>query len=550
MGQQFDLSPALRAGIRPRVEIPRNAMVLKECTNLRSMEYGLKPFRTISQPITDTAITVTAGMVKEWPFPQIFRGKYASYMVGDGPSIAQAYLLAENEDSPWTIVSPGTVSNANQMGEVSPGTGPFTNGSTWHFADFYDTVMFFNGECVVFRAKGADYPSARWWVSANSDATVPTINTGCSFWEGRALLGGFNSSDFRTSAWQTFFNDRVKNTPAHIINEWDVTGGPGQNWIWWSSIGGDDLLGFWSADYLTYGALGSPSDTGYGPDNPWVEELWMRNEAGMRPMPFTGLVQHMVPYGAFVIVYGTNGICAIHNELNQVPEISLPTFGLAEMGLNTLGTASRSASGGTDQVQLFIDEGGELWIIQGEYPTPTKLGFQEIFSNMLGNEIVISHEPLENEFYISDGTETYVLGKTGLSRAPWHPTTVNFAQGGLVGVLFDDDLPNTVTVRTNTFDFGTREIKEIIDIHMGSEEDDDNEWTVTVYYRFDNSVDTAWSSLASIAVRDYGRTALRTVSGVDFEFEFSHPDKTVATLDSIGVEVRVGGKQSIRRLLT
>lgn len=550
MPQKFDLTPSLTSGIRARTETPRNAMVLKECTNLRTTPWGAKGFRAVNQPLTDNYLTNTAALDKTWPHPQIFRGKNASYLIGDTTSATSfVYTLTENVGSDWTVTSVGNIYKVEDLGNNSPNLGTLDTGGSWHFADFYDMVMFFNGSEVIFRSKASDYPTARWWVADNSAGAVPTVTTGAAFWEGRAILGGFNASDFFTTGWQSFFDTWVKNVPAHILAEWDYTSGPGQNWVWWSSIGGDDVLGLYSKDYMVYGAVGTPSDTGFGPDNPYYFELLMRNEAGFRPMPFTGTVQHIIPMGAFAIVYGTNGIAALQNTLNQVPEISLPTFGLHEMGLNTLGIASYSAAGGTDTTQLFIDEGGELWMVQGQPPQAQKLGYQEIFSNMLGNDIVISFDPNEQEFYISDGTDTYLYGRGGLSKSPIHPTTVSFAQGGLVGITYNDSEPTAVTIRTNTFDFGTREVKEIIDINVTNWEDDDDEWTCTVYYRFDNSSETAWSSVSGISLRDTGKVALRHISGVDFEFEFNHPNRSVAELDRVEVEVKVGGKQSFRRLL-
>lgn len=545
MGAQLiKLDEHFKNGLAPDQRVQRNMPFLETCQNLRPTRFGLKDFINISQPFTDSYITSTLGLNKTWPRPQIFRGKKTTYMIGETATESKLYILTENVGSDWTAAVQ-VINDGAQFGATTPSVVTIPTGGTWHFMDFYDTAMFFSGNAVVFKMAGQD---SRWWRT-----TVPGINTGWAFKEGRGFLAGFTPSNYYSSAWRTFFQDLDDNLPANILAMTDFTAGADTNWVWWSTIGGGDLAWMFSNDFGVYGNFDRDESNGYNAANPYIHDLFMRNEYGARPMPWQGTVQMGQELGQGCIVYGDKGVSGLAPYITSPADGSVSGMGLVPIvGFGErLGIASRSAAGGNMSQHLMVDEAGELWRItpaEGAFQAE-RLGYGEIFVNMLGNDILVSYDEHRNEFYIGDSTnETYVFNANGLGGpAPKQPTTVSFAQGGLVGVFFDAAATDAVIIKTERITFP--EPTELIAVFFKGKETNTNQWTMEVHYRMDNRTTTADSTVTGIAIRNNGKTDLNNITVVDMQLRFLNDDKDDCDLEYVEIEVSQGGKKSLRRLL-
>lgn len=535
MGDVLTFDAALRNGIRKDSRIARNTQALDSCINLRTTEYGLKDFIAINEPISAAQFAFWS-VSKAWPHPQLFRGKSETLLFED----TKVWAVIENPSSTWTL---GPIITYDFADWTS--TKAITGDAPWHFMDFYGTWMAFNGTCVVFKTA---------WSTKTFVQDDVTILTGCDFKEGRAFMGGFDTDDFWSSAWQTFLSDYQDNIPQELTDYIDNTKGADGNWVWWSTIGGGDLLWLFSSYLMTYNSLygasgtdlsGETPNTGYDTTTPYLMDLLKLNQAGLRPMPWRGDVLQIRSIGESVVVYGEDGIAALVPFSNPTP-----TMGLREItGIGTsigLGPSGRSAAGGSSAGHCLIDERGDLWVINPDL-TANRLGYNEIFGGMTPANIVVSYDAHEKEFWIGDGTDCYVLTPSGLSRAPQIPTTVFFAEGGACGVVIEPAETDAVEVITHEFDGGHRAIWELTTVRLATTDTDAAGWTVKVDWRTQKSV--AWERTSAVTVDQRG-VAWVKVTGTEFRLVLEHPDRTKADLERIEVELTRGGKKVLTRVAT
>lgn len=645
------IDEALRVGLKPDSRIPHGVQFLDVCTGLRPTQFGLKDYITITQPMTDSYLTSTLSETKAWPFPQIFRGSAITLLCFSD-------AIYEVDESDWTATIIGLY-DAADFGDTLPGAGSITADGPWHFMDFYDTWVLMNGTTTIWKTSYYSLPIA-------TDAV--TIKTGCDM-KGRAIMGGFDPTNFYALAdwpdyWQVLMDN---NTPNEILEKVTaLMGGAGTNWVWWSTIGGGDLLWLVSRDlYLTEtrpllehlsngtftggssgwtlgagwtygtnaidastastalsqsganmqiefevgvdytvsfvvsnvtngsfvprigGATAGAAITANGlysivlpcvasgasltftgssftgtidsisakavagashtsPMSPW-RELTQRNEFGLAPLPWQGTVLHQRRLGDTVIAYGDGGISAL------VPHSSpVATFGVRDIqGLGKgIGIASRSAVGGSIDGHIFVDTSGALWRVTTSLQAE-RLGYEDYLADLLDDEIVISHDPQRNEFYIAgtvDATPTcYVLTESGFGKAPWVPSNVSFTQGGLVSVLLGTTAAG-VEVVTNKFGGRRRkDVDQITLVTLVTRDTDASGWTVAIDYRFDNGNDWVRTTPQNTGPRG----ALRVnVSGLEFRVIAAHPDRTDCDLEAIEVDMMRGGRRSLSAIAT
>lgn len=218
---------AYRAGIRRDFRNAANSQALVTCRNLRPTQWGLKDHLPITNPFS--AVTLeNAGIIPSWPFPQLFRGKKVTLLAD-----ATAIFLVDESDWSLTPIDTYTIYNTDAASQALD----ITEGGPWHFMDFHDTWMLFNGACQVFKT---GY-SPKTFVQ-----NAVTIRTGCELLEGRALMAGFDRDNYRTQAWRDYLATYMDNIPKAY--QQDLSIGADGNWLWWSSIGGADLMHLFRLD--------------------------------------------------------------------------------------------------------------------------------------------------------------------------------------------------------------------------------------------------------------------------------------------------------------
>lgn len=432
--QEIPLSirDAFKAGLRRSERQPRaHDGGLVVCTGLKPGEDGLERIPTINQPIE--------GYTVSWPFPQLFRGRGVTLLC------TQTAVFQVDERN-WSIDGLDTW-DAHSPDDPKA----ITAGGPWHFIDLSGTWMLFNGACVVWHTNAGP-------MMGNPDRVYVsdriTVQTGTSH-KGRGFIGGFDAGDFWQHAWEDWVSDTANQVPVGVNRDLEMRAG----FVLWSSVGGGNLLWPWLKDLAMTGYI---TDAGYTAAKPLFLEQLKRNDFGWAPVPWQGTVLAMKPLGDAVIVYGDNGVCALIPVTDPAPTVGMRRI------LEETGIVSRCAVACGKDRHVFIDTAGWLWQITPDLQA-TRLGYQEFFNPMLGNDIMGSADPNEGDLYLADASMGYVLTKTGLSRLRTRPISIVFTQGGLIGVTENTDAETRLEVTTAPFDMGLRGYKLVTGVEIGGE---------------------------------------------------------------------------------
>lgn len=642
---QFD--DALRTGIAPDSRVPRGSKVLDACSHLRATEFGLKDFLSITQPIESTDLT-PGGETWTYPYPQLFRGAKVTLLCFSDA----VYEVNENT---WTATEI-SLYDAADFGDTTPGNGSISAGGPWHFVDYHDNWVLFNGVTTIWKTGYYSRPIATAAVS---------ISTGCDL-KNRMFMGGFNPANFYALAdWHAYWKTLLGNCPPELEQKYRsmATGGD-SNWAWWGTMGGGDLLwlvskelyttglvppvsllsngGFtgnatgwtlgtgWAyssntiaattasaaatqaaaamtvpvrsgrsykvtftvssrsagsvtpsigavngtsrstdntftetivaaADNASFSLTGAgftgvidnvsveevnPGTAQWSRDNPW-DTIVGRNEFGMCPLPWQGTILCQKRLGETVICYGDGGITAL------VP-YNAAIAGMAPLDIHGIGRgvgiAARGAVGGSDDEHIFIDNAGEMWRI-GTDLVANRIGYGHIFADFLSSQILVNFDVHRREYYISgyDGAayECYLYNSSGLSKAPFVPTSVQFMEGGLVGILQGSTAAGVEVITSRFGGQDPKGVDEVEAVTLTTRDTDVTGWTVYVEYRYAKGANWATSAGVVVDMRGYARM---NISGLEFRVRLTHPDRTKADLDGIMVEMQSGGKRSLTAL--
>jgi len=513
--QTLVLSDGIRKGLRPDDRIGRSTEFLSESFNVKPRLFGLEAFEPITDPFN-------GGESISFPFPQLFRGKGRTLL-----AFSTALKSVNESPNPWTA-SAITTYDAYDLNS----TKAIPSGGPWHFADAQGSWFLFNGSCVVFEYNYFDMNSLTNKVLVQNEVTIKTG----TYNRGRFILGGFDEGDFWRDEWNTIL-ERWRLTVGEPLG---ITAGEiGSNWIMWSSIGGGDFpIWLFYPEQAMQGPISPARGDGYeeGITTNLLLERMRRNEFGMMPMPWQGTVLSIKPLGNNLIVYGDEGITALVPVAEPVP-----TFGMRHIA--STGIASRGAVGGDDSGHVFVDSDGSLWTISSDMSIK-RMGYREFFYPMLGNDIVISKEPEEYEYYISDGTDSYVLTSSGLGECYQLITSVEFVGGGAVGMFDTVDSggsPDTSgRIVTDILDFSIRGIKTITSLNLGVSAGVE----VALDYRYQSS--DSWTRTPFVSTNKEGNAVLR-VSALEFRVVIQDDSYlNLDELDYIQVKWQASDKRNIR----
>ncbi len=304
-------------GLRPDDRMPRNSMYLTKCQNIRPIRVGglptLSTFTPIGYPTGIQDVSVSH------PHPQIFKGREVTLLADATTlySIDEAEQTAPTET--WRETQITTYDSAN-----TSNTKAITNtdSKSWHFADFGDVYALFNGTSIVFKMAKEAMTGGIDKVLVNNSIT---INTGCASM-GRMIMGGFDSTNFLTSAWDSFLQTWQARDFSDVDFNFADAEAPGSNFVWWSEIGGDAFFLIY-LDSVTTGWIQDQEDETYGFTGTTYEtrlnEMIERNEFGFMPMNWQGTVQRVLGLGNGHMVYGDNGISYMPTHEN--------TYGLKDI---------------------------------------------------------------------------------------------------------------------------------------------------------------------------------------------------------------------------
>lgn len=405
----FTLVDSFTNGLRPDPRIPDDAPFMLEMQNARPREFGACVVEPVTNPVSTISVT--------WPFPQVWIGREKALVLGK-----EIAYDAQITDGEWAVTEIATYDSDSILQPKD-----IVAGGQWHIIDLGESWCAMNGSCVMY--KTAHNPTV-----LVQDAV--TVQTGCAMSQqpARVVMAGFDESDFWQSAWQSFWDDYLDNVPSEISDQINFSQGAKGNWVWWSSFGAVDVTWLWDPSLMVYGP--TPTDGGYGPDNPYVLDLMRMNQAGMAAMPWPGTVLRVLPLGNGVAVYGDRGCSYLSPADVQAPTMRVTDIPGLPKGM---GPAQRSSVAGGRSQHVLVDAEGVLWRVQmTEFgPQAQQLGYEEYLAPLLEGEaqtVVVSHDEGENEFWISNSTECYVLTPNGLGGPmDVRPTSLERTRWGLYG---------------------------------------------------------------------------------------------------------------------
>jgi hypothetical protein len=184
------------------------------------------------------------------------------------------------------------------------------------------------------------------------------------------------------------------------------------------------------------------------------------NEAGYKTlMHWNGNVLRVRKLGDAVVVYGDNGI-ALMTPYQQ-------TFGWKRLA--DFGIAWKGAIGGDEKKHVFVAGDGTLYGIDASNYQIQELGYKEYISLIDLTEVMVSYDPLLDEFYICDDDYSYLLTKWGLCSMYQRVTSVFPKDGAVYGVSSDASgaTDDEARVTTDTIDFGLRGLKTLNTMEVG-----------------------------------------------------------------------------------
>lgn len=528
------ISKPLESGLRRYHKTRRGDYQLFQLVNFKSTKYGLVPYEPVVNPFSEELLG--GGLLDlDFPFPQLFIGKKYTLLAARD----KIYYVDPND---WSAIYELTTYDAeNTSTEKS-----ITEGEHWEFIDFWDFWVLTNGHCSVFgcakdRMLGNDY---KVYVHDGVPISCGTDH------KGRVIFGGFDPTRFWGSTWITMWESWYQlNQDTGIshtvpIADVDVEMPVGNNFVWWSSIGGGDALFLFFPQ--TVGQDGFISST-YGSDKPIILDILKKNEQGFVPMPFQGMVRATRPLGDFIINYSDGGV-------NAMRPVSGPTPTMEQINLGLGGIACRGAVNGDDKNHVYLDDSGMLVRISGNLEV-TPLGYREFFYPLLGTEIIISHSknPQNNspfgEYFISNGTQGFYLGEEGLGEHKQIVTSSAYFQGATIGFCNElvniADIIGSIGIDVIDAEFPGLKTLEWVRI-MGTEtiwdEGDTPTLSVAIDYRYRMASDTSWKTTGYRKVNREGFVAF-PITGLEFRIRIRIDDYEKLDIDYVEYGIKAGDRR-------
>lgn len=511
----FSLAKHLQNGLRSDAREASNQPSLVSTFGVKALApFGLVAPNPISQPIN---------LPIDWPFPQLFRN--------------ESLTLAGTRDQIYSIAPDYTATQLPLFDAMAPGT-PKTiaaPGDDWHWAGMGPNWLVTNGVSTVFKTtQNSIYSQPDQVLVFDS---IP-FQTACNFKRSRVLLGGL-SDHFFSPTMQSVLNELLGLGVATGLN---TTLTSGDNMVWFSSVGGGNVLWPIYLQMMVEGVIGVGE---YGNFAPAFLDGIERNDFGWNVVGFQGKVLCILPLGESVIVYGENGICAL--TPTQIARTANPVHLItpfSEKSLCPFGITSRQMVGGSDDRHIFLDKNGWLWQITKDLQV-SKLGFKEIFSSFQDTNVSIETGPIEDDFYIGNPSQGFILSKSGgLTETDVWPTSIREINGELVGFGLNNYTAGTTaswSFKTSTFNMNVRQVKHIANVHL------DGEGFSNAYVRtwWRMSQGDAFHATGWIPFNSMG-FAYPRVGGADFQLEVIGQQSGKLRLDYVNVSWQGSDYRAIR----
>lgn len=243
-------------------------------------------------------------------------------------------------------------------------------------------------------------------------------------------------------------------------------------------------------------------------------------------------IRKVMKLGNGVMAYTNNGVSLL------VP-IAEPTFSYSERTLTHWGIPFKGAVGGDENQHLIIDNDGVMWMIDSQYQIERK-GYQWIFENLDLSQIAVIYDGRKQEFYISDGTSSYLMTRWGLCEIDQIVTGVIYNRAGEQKIFYEDTGDDEGRVVTDVIDSNQRGYKTLTVVEVGGKGQSD--MTVAVDY-LDHDHSFARSSF--IPCNPEGM-AFPVVSSQEYRVAVHCDDLTNFEMDYLNLRFKFPDKRAVR----
>lgn len=247
--------------------------------------------------------------------------------------------------------------------------------------------------------------------------------------------------------------------------------------------------------------------------------LDVTNDAGFRPMSWSGEIYAIKQLGKGAVVYGDNGITLMSP--------AQATFAFRDLAL--IGLLARDAVCGDDTTHYFIDKKFQLWKLSAE--GATYLNFSE-YLGVLSNP-VMHYDQFLKHVLISDSAHGFVLvadklgsGYTQLSGYVYESGSLLIAGPQLVTV-------EPLSFTTDILDFGRRSQKTLTNVQVGTDAPEQLE----VAYDYRLGIRDAWRTTRYIRLNKEGIMYLPCV-GIEFRIKLRSRHAVSCDIDYLNISFK------------
>ncbi len=431
--------------------------------------------------IAGTAPFTTPTITPAFPFPQLFRNRRRELVV-EAAAVHRIDATTPGTGVTFLLVQSGDGSTADTI----------TGSALWHHASIGDTWIITNGSTIVYESawrEGADLGGNGLAVIKTTTASSVASNGLRLFAGGMKSAGWFAAARFVSifDAWKKYqdLNGRATYLDENVSVEAAIDEVLRQGIFYSTSVGGSKTWPF----YYFIAMLNGHTDANFDKIQGDLLGQVRRGELGILMLETQGPVHVLKQLGSDIIAYTADGIISVNSGLVQgrVVEVGIP---------------SRTAVGGDDQEHIAIGSDGTLWRLRaGE--APERLGYDEFLSTLTLATTSIVFNPLKRDYYISDGTNSFILSSTGLAKIDTFPTGLFpnkvTAEDVLEGWAVSGG-DATFDCISHPFDLGFAGLKTVTGVQLGFR----NMTAVKVAISYRNDVTGAWAQTPLIPVNDEG----------------------------------------------
>lgn len=506
---EFRIVEGLTTGIRRDSRQDRNEQGLLDMTNLIPTEWGAKAVpRSIPLPQGSSPTNYPLfSTVSDWPFPMVVHGE------GN-------VLLCDRDD----IYDGTSTSPIDLVGGFALSS---TGNTTWELAPFEEDIWFLaNGKYLVYKV-----PSNLSGYAAVVDDWYPLT---IANFKGRLVMGGLSAGAGSIPSKLTGFFEEWKEMDHAFTRTLGEDTNLNDTWLVYSDFGGTardvPFLDFMSM-FDEYG--GNSISTDLKNDmNVVIRDALERGAIGFFPVKNKGRIFSIRPVGDLLMVYTSKG----------VSRIRMTESGFVEDDVHDVGVSARHQVGGDIREHIFVDRASNLNRVD-ENGNVSRIGYADHMIFIGGSGLLISLDPLERFYALSNGDYGYMLTRTGLCKTPCMMPTSYWRNGTLYGPTIETT-GTAATIETDIFDGGFRGVHEVVHVRVATT--DTIGWTVTVKWRLNKN--DAFTSEDAVAFDDRGDARVK-VSGIEFKLLLTASNRSLVDLERIEIELRQGGKKKFRQLM-